>query len=48
VFKVEFGDAIVAAIPSIVELLKSEDYEVRSSAESALIKLAENGELHQI
>jgi HEAT repeat protein len=44
IFKVEFRDAIGTTIPSLVELLKSNDYSARSSAASALAKLAEKSE----
>jgi hypothetical protein len=43
-FKVEFRYAIGAAIPSFIELLKSNDYSVSSSASSNLIKVADKGE----
>jgi hypothetical protein len=45
-FKAEFSDAIMAAIPLLIELLKYDKYEVGPFAVSTLGKLAENGELH--
>ena len=36
----------MTAIPSLIELLKYDGYEVRSVVVSTLGKLAENGELH--
>jgi HEAT repeat len=43
-FKAEFRVVIGPAVPLFVELLKSNEYSVRSSAASALVKLAENSE----
>lgn len=39
----EFHDAIRVAIPQLVELLKNEDPDVRSSATTAIGHLGENG-----
>jgi len=40
----EFGDAIRAAIPALIELLKDGHYDVRSAGASALGKLSKNSE----
>ena len=42
----EFHDVIGQAIPSLIELLRSEGYGMRSSVVSVLLKLAATGELH--
>ena len=44
--KAKFRDAIGAAIPSLIELLKHDQEDVRSSAVSTLAKLADDGEFH--
>ena len=43
-FSVELHEAIRAAIPLLVDLLKDEDEDVRSAAVSGVVKLAEHGE----
>ena len=44
-FSVDLRETARPVIPSLVDLLKDEDEDVRSAAISGVIKLAEHGEL---